>query len=122
MSARAWAAVALGGALGALLRVWIGEWSDWGTVVANTLGSGLVGWYVASRFSGQAVRDRFFVDGFCGGFTTFAVFSVEMIVLADTPWAAGGYALLMGTLALTATALGWWLGARKQGVRPRSAD
>lgn len=122
MSTRDWAAVALGGALGALLRVLVGEWSDWGTLIANTAGSALVGWYVASRFSGMPVRDRFFVDGFCGGFTTFAVFSVEVLVLADAPWLAVGYVTLMGASALVAAAFGWRFGAKKQGVRPRPAD
>lgn len=113
MNAREWAAVAAGGTLGALLRVLVGEWSDWGTLIANILGSALVGWYVASRLSGTPVRDRFFVDGFCGGFTTFAVFSVEVLVLADTPFLAVGYATLMGASALAAAAVGWRLGSKK---------
>jgi CrcB protein len=120
VSARDWAAVALGGALGALLRVLVGEWSDWGTLIANTTGSALVGWYVASRFSGIPVQDRFFVDGFCGGYTTFAIFSVEVLVLADSPWLAVGYATLMGASALVAAAIGGRWGHKKPGVRPLS--
>lgn len=122
MRARDWAAVALGGALGAVARVAVGEWSDAGTIIANTVGSGLIGWYLASRFSGTRIGDRFFADGFCGGFTTFAIFSVEVLVRIDEPWWVWRYIATMGVLALAAAALGWWLGSKKPGVRPRSAD
>lgn len=79
--------VGLGGALGSNARYWLGRWFKaqpwaadfyWGTLVINLSGSLLLG-LIAALF-----RDRsgpgflLFGTGFCGGYTTFSTFSLEV--------------------------------------------
>ena len=79
--------VGLGGAIGSNARYWIGVWFraqpwakeyTWGTFVINVSGSLVLG-VVATVF-----KDRYgpgfllLGTGFCGGFTTFSTFSLEV--------------------------------------------
>jgi fluoride exporter len=104
LSASGAGAVALGGAVGALLRhgVAVGVLSlpgpafPWGTLAANVLGALLLG-VVDGRLSRPAASPRvrlFWATGVCGGFTTFSLFSWEVLLLFQDgrPGAGVGYA------------------------------
>ncbi len=77
----------LGGALGSSLRLALslgalhgmGDAFLWPTLAANLLGSALIGWLSARPLSPQA--QAFWMTGFCGGFTTFSLLSLEGLVL-----------------------------------------
>lgn len=107
-------AVALGGALGALLRfgvslaalAMLSEWAVAATLIANILGSFVIGLVAAwaVRRGMPAEREAFLVTGFCGGFTTFSAFSLETVLLAvGGNWAGAGLYVLVSVPA--------WLGA-----------
>ena len=111
-----YAAVALGAGLGAVSRLLVamaalallGSGFAWGTLAANALGSFLICLYVGTvPPPGPDERpvqlDRFVTAGFCGGFTTFSIFSLETLLLAMT---APAYA----ALSVAASVL-LWLGA-----------
>jgi len=125
------AAIALGGALGALARHLLslavlslaGAGFPWGTLAANVAGSFLIGLLArrADRGAGLAARPRvraFAQIGFCGGFTTLSAFSLETLLLvqAGTPRLAALYVAASPPLWLAAAALGWRLG----GPRPET--
>ena len=116
-------AVAAGSALGGLARyvlsvagyAWWGDGFPWPTLIANLAGSFLIGLYFALNLPGGALNDplsrRLFVmAGFCGGFTTFSLFSLESVLLLQ----AGRLAAFFGYVALSVA--GWlaavWLGYR----------
>lgn len=79
--------IGLGGAAGANARYWVGLWFraqpwaqqfTWGTFVINLSGSLLLG-VVAALFRDRAGPGFLLLGtGFCGGFTTFSTFSLEV--------------------------------------------
>lgn len=85
------ACVALGSALGAGGRWGAGLVLDaggagfpWSTLAVNVAGSALIGFYAAlvapgSRFNASAAQRQFVMAGFCGGFTTFSLFTTELL-------------------------------------------
>lgn len=82
-----WLLIALGGALGSLLRYGCsrllnGPSFPYGTLAINIAGSLLIGSFIA-WFSKEedAGRRLLLVTGFCGGFTTFSAFSLEALQL-----------------------------------------
>lgn len=108
-----WFLVALGGAAGSLARHGLGlalaGLAPAGTLAANVLGCGLIG-YLHARLGGEPLR-ALLMTGFCGGFTTWSAFGLETVRLAGEGRvaAAAGYAGLTLALGLGATALGWHL-------------
>jgi CrcB protein len=113
--------VALGSALGGMLRYWlshvvdasVGETFPWGTLIVNVLGSFVIG--VFATFTGPDGRAivssgvRIFVMiGLCGGFTTFSALSLQTLNLAREGefFHAGMNVLLSVVLCLAAV----WLG------------
>ncbi len=76
--------VALGGALGSVLRYLLSgvnsSW-PWGTFVVNVMGSLLIGLLVGFVSKGVLSPDMklLLVTGFCGGFTTFSTFANESL-------------------------------------------
>ncbi len=85
--------VASGGALGSVLRWYVGviitktTYSfPYHTLVVNVVGSLLMGMGVAWLFKNQPSDDLrlFLLTGFCGGFTTFSAFSIEGLQLIQT--------------------------------------
>ena len=89
------AAIAAGGALGALLRYWVslgvhnlvGRGFPYGTLTVNVVGSLLMGiLYVLlleRLVSGSATRG-FLLIGLLGAFTTFSTFSIETLNLVQS--------------------------------------
>jgi fluoride exporter len=126
-------AVAAGSALGAVARYGLSLWLiglmgpgfAWGTLVANALGSFLIGLYAAlagpgARVPAGPVQQAFVMAGFCGGFTTFSIFSLEAV----TKVVSGGWGLAGAFVA--ASALLWAVGVlaghglgRRIEARPR---
>lgn len=111
------ATVALGGAIGASLRYLtnmsvmrlVGPGFPYGTMVANVLGSFLMGVLVVvlARRGGMAYAP-FLMTGFLGGFTTFSAFSLDTLTLferGDVPL-AGLYVGMSVFLSLAAIAVG----------------
>ncbi len=120
---RLYLAVAAGGALGSVVRylcslgvlALLGPAFPWGTLVVNTAGSFLIGFYATLTepdgrlFASPATR-QFVMAGFCGGFTTFSVFSLETIRLAEAGALGLAGANLLGSVALWLAAV--WAGHR----------
>ncbi|EBA10818.1 fluoride efflux transporter CrcB [Roseobacter sp. CCS2] len=106
--------VALGGALGAVLRYLVGLAVAFpmGTLAVNVIGSfaiGLVWVLLAAR--GLQHWLPFVMTGLLGGFTTFSAFSLDTmrLVEAGRVTAAGGYILASVILSIFACAAGLWL-------------
>ncbi len=112
-------AVALGAALGALLRWGLGVGLNHlfpalppGTLVANLLGGYLVGVAVALFAQAGEVPPEwrlFVITGFLGGLTTFSTFSAEVVAALQhgrLGWAMATVAVhVLGSLALTLAGL-----------------
>ena len=91
--------VALGGAIGAVMRYqlgrgmtwWLGPQAvaafPWATLAANVLGSfamGLLAGWLARHGGGAGEQWRLLVGvGLLGGFTTFSAFSLEMVLMIE---------------------------------------
>lgn len=93
---RLYTAVGAGSALGAVARhacalafATAPGAFPWTTLGVNGLGAFLIGAIAAAtadgaRFPASPALRQFLVAGFCGGFTTFSIFSLETIRLAQT--------------------------------------
>jgi CrcB protein len=100
---RALGLVAVGGALGSLLRygldLWVPGWPPFGTLAANALGAFLLGvvLYEAHLAERLDPATRLLVGtGFCGSLTTYSTFAAE--TAAADPTVAATY--VVGTYAL----------------------
>lgn len=106
--------VALGGALGAVLRYLVGlvVVFPFGTLVVNVIGSLLIGliWHTFT-FRGMHGWLPFVMTGFLGGFTTFSAFSMDTLRLVEAGRlaAAGGYVMASVLISLAACAAGLWI-------------
>jgi CrcB protein len=109
-----WLGVALGGALGAVLRYGaglavarFGAGIPWATLFVNVLGSLLLGvfarWLSAPAFD-PAWRVALTV-GVCGGFTTFSTFSAEVVALLQEGRAARAGVYVAASLGLSVAAV-----------------
>ncbi|MEM7295538.1 MAG: CrcB family protein [Pseudomonadota bacterium] len=103
--------VALGGALGSVLRYGFGLWLTFpaGTLTVNVLGSFLIG-TVSAWAAGRSLAPLL-VFGLLGGFTTFSAFSLDVLRLAEAGRLAfaGAYAVASVALSLLACGFGLWL-------------
>jgi fluoride exporter len=119
MTAGALMLIALGGALGSVVRALAAYLIPagrlpWATLLVNVVGSLLIGALMArfSELSEDNLRAHsFWVVGVCGGFTTFSAFSWQtMDQMLKGNWAAAaGNVVLSVVLCLVATWLGWRL-------------
>jgi fluoride exporter len=129
---RIYAAIALGSALGALARhmvsaamlAFLGPAFAWGTLTVNVTGSLLIGLYAALTEPGGRLMARpatrlFVLGGFCGGFTTFSIFSLETLLLfqQDRAVLAGIYVGVSVVLWLAAVWAGHGMGTRLNRLR-----
>ncbi len=102
------AAIAIGGATGALLRFWVsglvyswlGRGFPYGTLAVNVIGSllmGILSVWLIERFSlGPEWRAAVLI-GFLGAFTTFSTFSMETLNLIE----AGAHAKALANMAVS---------------------
>jgi CrcB protein len=116
--------VAIGGAVGSVLRYHAGRWvSDlagpgnafpWGTLAVNIAGSlamgGLIGWLARGTLaegSGEPLRLLVGV-GLLGGFTTFSAFSAELVTMLHRgqPGLAAGYVAASLVAGVAAVVIG----------------
>ncbi len=106
--------VAIGGALGAVMRYLVGLAVAFplGTLTVNVLGSLAIG-IVWAHFTARGLHGwlPLVLTGFLGGFTTFSAFSLDTMRLIDDGrlGAAFMYVAASVLLSLGACALGLWL-------------
>ena len=114
-------AVAVGGAIGSVLRyavgvLWIGAGATgfpWGTLLVNVTGSFALGflarWFAPANASSPFVL--FLSVGICGGYTTFSTFTLETFAMSERgEWMrALAYVLASVVASFLALALGYQL-------------
>lgn len=116
--------VALGGAVGAVLRYQTGRLVTalfgaktvtafpWATLTVNVLGSlamGLLAGWLARHGGENSEQWRLLVGvGLLGGFTTFSAFSLEMMLLIER--GQSGLALTYAVISVLAGLIGLYLG------------
>ncbi|MEQ9568693.1 MAG: fluoride efflux transporter CrcB [Longimicrobiales bacterium] len=121
------AAVALGGALGALARWGLSDWVQgrtglqfpWGTLAVNLVGAFLLGLAYGAFEHVELSADlrAFLTLGFLGAFTTFSTFSYEGVLLLQSGETARAVGYLGGSvvsgvlLAVLGLSLGRALGS-----------
>lgn len=118
-------AIGAGGALGAALRYVLSiatlsvldQAFLFGAAPANVLGALAIGWLAASQL--PSAWRPFLLTGFCGGFTTFSLFSLELLVLLESGRVALAVAYGLGSVAVWIAAV--WIGFRLGG-RAKRAD
>lgn len=116
-------AVGIGSAVGGVARALVslgsvaafGPQLPVGTLIANVLGSFIICFYAALSAPGGRVfhgsRLRVFImAGFCGGFTTFSVFSLETMTFLHNDQI--GHAVANVTISLLLWLLAGWAGHR----------
>jgi CrcB protein len=113
--------VAIGGALGSLLRFAVGRWLPTapGGLPLSTLGINVLGSFALGLLAGVSFARpdtspalRAFIGiGLLGGFTTFSTFSVETFTLAQSASMAkaGLYVVMSVLLAVAAAGVGFTL-------------
>lgn len=119
------ALVAGGGALGAVLRFWLGGWLlrqfgdglPWGTLTVNLAGSfaaGFIAIWLEDRGPSALYWRAFLIVGVLGALTTYSALMLECLLFAKSQRSG----TMFGYLALTLVA-GFalvWLGAKTAGV------
>jgi len=104
VDSRELSAIFVGGAAGAILRVWLGirftaaagSW-PWVTFVINITGSVALAYFATrlqERLPQSTYRRPLLGTGFCGAYTTFSTMQVEILKILDhgRPGLALGYA------------------------------
>ena len=108
--------VFLGGGLGAVLRWSVGlvvpGW--WGVLVANLVGSLLLGVLVTSPLSESRPLMALLGTGLMGGFTTYSTFNVNVLeAVSRQAWGEVGLQLGLTLVScLAGGALGLWVGGQ----------
>lgn len=118
-----WLAIALGGAVGAVLRYavstgiyqWWGRNFPYGTLVVNVLGSlimGLLFVLLVERLAVAPSTRAFWLVGLLGAFTTFSTFSLETLNLmqAGEMGRAAANVLVSVVLCIGAAGIGMVVG------------
>lgn len=111
------AAVAAGGAIGALARWALFRFSDsiagvtwWSTLIVNALGCLAMGLFVGAvirRGRCGPVLRAFVTTGVLGGFTTFSAFAVDAVRLGSNAlWQGLGYAIVTIVVSIALVYIG----------------
>lgn len=117
--------VAVGSAIGGVLRFWLTQWAaralphqlPLGTILINVAGSFAIGYVAAVTTTrpsalGGAIGHQVLMAGVLGGFTTFSAFSLQTLLLAQEGRGALALVNVVASVALclVAVAGGWALG------------
>lgn len=121
---RMYVLVAIGGAIGSIIRYWLGDLGatithaafPWGTLWVNWIGCFVIGLFseatkATAMMPASAETRNFVIVGICGGFTTFSSFSLGTLSL----WNHGlvfepvAYVLLSAIGCILAVTFGVWL-------------
>lgn len=108
--------VAGGGAIGSLLRYYVGQWAlrlagpafPWGTLTVNVVGCFVIGVFaemIARRFDASPELRLLLITGFLGGFTTFSAFSLDAISLFERGAAVSGAVYIVASVGLSMAAV-----------------
>ncbi len=107
----------IGCGAGSVMRFWLGTWRrphhlPWPTLLANVLGTALLGAAAFLTESGHLSAAGAFIvgGGIAGGLTTFSTLAVDAIVL----WRASHsravmYLAVTGLAGVAAGYAGWWI-------------
>lgn len=120
-------AIGVGGALGAILRFKIRDFSEWllgeqflyGTLMANIIGCFVAGFLISYWQNAQVsmtLKEGIMI-GFLGALTTFSTFSLEtMYLIQQQVWLKAGMNIVGNlVLCLLFVFVGAWLGGRMSG-------
>lgn len=110
------AAVAAGGALGAVARHAVGlaavrlfgHGFPWGTMIVNIAGSFLIGLLIAVMALKWQVGEQaraFLVTGILGGFTTFSAFALDVATLYERKAVLAAFSYVAGSVGLSLIAI-----------------
>lgn len=105
--------VGTGGAIGAVLRFYVGRWLQHDQVPVGTLGVNVIGSFVLALvvFIGLPKDAALLIGtGVCGSFTTYSSFSVQTVRLWETGGRLRGAVYAGGTLLLCLAAAGLGVG------------
>ena len=108
--------VALGGAIGSVLRYYVVQWAlrlmgpafPWGTLAVNVVGCFVIGVFaelIARRFNASMELRLLLITGFLGGFTTFSAFSLDAISLFERGEAVAGGIYIAASVGLSMAAV-----------------
>ncbi|MBY5552119.1 fluoride efflux transporter CrcB [Rhizobium leguminosarum] len=108
--------VAVGGAIGSLLRYYVGQWAlrlmgpafPWGTLAVNVVGCFVIGVFaelIARKFNASMELRLLLITGFLGGFTTFSAFSLDAISLFERGEAVAGGIYIAASVGLSMAAV-----------------
>jgi CrcB protein len=108
--------VAVGGAIGSLLRYYVGQWAlrlmgpafPWGTLAVNIVGCFVIGVFaelIARKFNASVELRLLLITGFLGGFTTFSAFSLDAISLFERGEAVAGGIYIAASVGLSMAAV-----------------
>ncbi|MDD4376862.1 MAG: fluoride efflux transporter CrcB [Eubacteriales bacterium] len=110
--------VGIGGALGAIIRYALGTISlkmDFPlvTFLINLVGAVLIGFFVGIMMTRKDIPENavlFLKVGFCGGFTTFSTFSLEVLNLIESNHIFTG--IIYGMASVITCVIGVWIGRK----------
>jgi CrcB protein len=108
--------VAVGGAIGSVLRYSVGIWAlriagpnfPWGTLAVNVIGCFLIGVLaelITRRYGGSVELRLLLITGFLGGFTTFSAFSLDTIALFERGALMAGITYVVASVAVSLAAV-----------------
>ena len=108
--------VAIGGAIGSLLRYYVGLGSlrlmgpgfPWGTLIVNVVGCFIIGVFaemIMRRFNASVELRLLLITGFLGGFTTFSAFSLDAITLFERGDILAGGLYIVASVGLSMLAV-----------------
>ena len=104
--------VAVGGAIGSVLRYYVSQWAlrlagpafPWGTLTVNVVGCFVIGVFaemIIRRFDASPDLRLLLITGFLGGFTTFSAFSLDAVSLFERGAVVSGAVYIVASVGLS---------------------